>query len=396
LCGFDNRFTAFAGINASKSIAAILPCMGWVIDLRMRQMRLTNIFTGLGMLVMLVGMNASFASEQVGQWYVSGLGTYIDPDSDRNLDSEFAGFKLAGGFAIDEKWNVEIEASMLDVTGDGGPDTDFTGLLLNGMYLWNRADKFTPYILAGAGYLDADQDGGDTNEDLQLQAGPGFLWDFTDSGQWSLRSELLIRWADDDQSSAAKDLLLNVGVQYAFGGSNKNSSAKSRTNASAPPPSAEPIAAPAATGAIAAAALDTDGDGVPDIIDECPNTVQGAKVNDVGCAYELTLSGTNYDVNAAILSESGQQALNNVAESLKNFPEVNITIEGYTDSDGSEAFNQDLSDRRAKSARDYLVRRGVAGTRITAYGRGESNPIASNDTPEGRAQNRRVVLTKDQ
>jgi outer membrane protein OmpA-like peptidoglycan-associated protein len=88
--------------------------------------------------------------------------------------------------------------------------------------------------------------------------------------------------------------------------------------------------------------------------------------------------------------------LNDVAESLKNFPEVNITIEGYTDSDGSEAYNQDLSDRRAKSARDYLVRRGVAGTRITAYGRGEANPVASNATPEGRAQNRRVVLTKNQ
>jgi outer membrane protein OmpA-like peptidoglycan-associated protein len=81
---------------------------------------------------------------------------------------------------------------------------------------------------------------------------------------------------------------------------------------------------------------------------------------------------------------------------LKNFPEVNITIEGYTDSQGSESYNQDLSERRAKSARDYLVRRGVAGTRIQAYGRGEADPVATNDTPEGRAQNRRVVFTRDE
>jgi outer membrane protein OmpA-like peptidoglycan-associated protein len=283
-----------------------MPFVGRVIDLRVVQMRLKSIFTGLCTFTLLLGANTSFA-EEVGQWYVGGMGTYIDPDSDRDLDSDFAGLKLVGGRVLSEHWNIEIEASMLDVTGDNGPDTDFTGQVLNGMYLWNRSSKFTPYLLAGAGYL-----------------------------------------------------------------------------------------APAATGAVAAAALDTDGDGVSDLIDECPNTVKGAKVNDVGCAYELTLSGTNYDVNAAVLSESGQKALNDVAESLKNFPEVNITIEGYTDSDGSEAYNQDLSERRAKSARDYLVRRGVPGTRITAYGLGEANPVASNDTSEGRAQNRRVVLTKDE
>jgi OOP family OmpA-OmpF porin len=371
-----------------------MPFVGRVIDLRVVQMRLKSIFTGLCTFTLLLGANTSFA-EEVGQWYVGGMGTYIDPDSDRDLDSDFAGLKLVGGKVLSEHWNIEIEASMLDVSGDGGPDTDFTGLVLNGMYLWNRSSKFTPYLLAGAGYLDADPDTGSSNEDLQAQFGPGFLYDFGDSGNWSIRTQLLARWADDDKDSASTDLLLDIGVQYAFGGS-KKSSAKPRTNASAPPPSTEPVAAPAATGAVAAAALDTDGDGVPDLIDECPNTVKGAKVNDVGCAYELTLSGTNYDVDAAVLSESGQKALNDVAESLKNFPEVNITIEGYTDSDGSEAYNQDLSERRAKSARDYLVRRGVPGTRITAYGLGEANPVASNDTPEGRAQNRRVVLTKDE
>jgi OOP family OmpA-OmpF porin len=358
------------------------------------QMKLINIFSGLSALMLLVGVNTSFA-EEVGQWYVGGMGTYIDPDSDRDLDSDFAGLKLVGGRVLSEHWNVEIEASMLDVSGDGGPDTDFTGLVLNGMYLWNRSSKFTPYLLAGAGYLDADPDTGSSNEDLQAQFGPGFLYDFGDSGNWSVRTQLLARWADDDKESASTDLLLDVGVQYSFGGRTKSSAP--RKNATAPPPASnEPIAAPAATGVVAAAALDTDGDGVPDVIDECPNTVEGARVNDVGCAYELTLSGTNYGVDAAVLSADGQKALDAVAESLKNFPEVNITIEGYTDSQGSESYNQDLSERRAKSARDYLVRRGVAGTRIQAYGRGEADPVATNDTPEGRAQNRRVVFTRDE
>jgi OOP family OmpA-OmpF porin len=80
------------------------------------------------------------------------------------------------------------------------------------------------------------------------------------------------------------------------------------------------------------------------------------------------------------------------AEQLLARPGVKVVVEGHTDSTGSDAYNQGLSQRRADSVLNYLVRKGVPAGRLTARGFGESNPVASNDTAEGRALNRRVAL----
>ncbi len=100
----------------------------------------------------------------------------------------------------------------------------------------------------------------------------------------------------------------------------------------------------------------------------------------------------SYGFDSAELSAGGIAILNEVAPRLKDNPDVRLIIEGYTDDRGAAEYNQKLSQRRADAAKDYLVSQGVAGNRIDAVGRGEENPIASNDTEEGRAQNRRVVL----
>jgi outer membrane protein OmpA-like peptidoglycan-associated protein len=88
--------------------------------------------------------------------------------------------------------------------------------------------------------------------------------------------------------------------------------------------------------------------------------------------------------------------LGEVADRLKENPEVDITIEGYTDNRGSDEYNLNLSKRRAQSAKNYLVGQGVDSYRITAVGMGEAYPVASNDTEDGRAENRRVVLKVNQ
>jgi outer membrane protein OmpA-like peptidoglycan-associated protein len=79
---------------------------------------------------------------------------------------------------------------------------------------------------------------------------------------------------------------------------------------------------------------------------------------------------------------------------LRNLPQVRGVIEGHTDSVGPEAYNQQLSERRARAVMDYLHNAGIGDNQFTAVGFGESRPIASNDTDEGRAANRRVVLTR--
>ena len=82
--------------------------------------------------------------------------------------------------------------------------------------------------------------------------------------------------------------------------------------------------------------------------------------------------------------------LNQVVDVLKRYPDYNVNIRGYTDDRGNAAANQTLSENRARTCLNYLVSKGISSSRITSRGYGETNPIATNDTPEGRRLNRRV------
>ncbi len=103
-----------------------------------------------------------------------------------------------------------------------------------------------------------------------------------------------------------------------------------------------------------------------------------------------------FDFDQAVLRAEDKQRLDAAVAQLKTMPEdATIQVTGYTDSIGSEEYNRDLSMRRAQAARDYLVSNGVTENRIVLSGMGESNPIASNDTAEGRAMNRRVEVAAE-
>jgi OOP family OmpA-OmpF porin len=152
--------------------------------------------------------------------------------------------------------------------------------------------------------------------------------------------------------------------------------------APAPPKSAPVAAAPAV--------LDSDGDGVPDSRDKCPNTPKGVRVNADGC-WEL--KGVFFDTDKAVLKDP--RVLDEAVGIMKANPKITGEVHGHTDSTGSEAHNQRLSERRANAVRDYFIKQGISADRVRAKGFGESKPIASNDTEEGRAMNRRVELHPD-
>ena len=141
--------------------------------------------------------------------------------------------------------------------------------------------------------------------------------------------------------------------------------------------------------------LDSDGDGVYDADDECPDTPKGQAVNDKGCHIIFSLDGVNFETNSAELTAAATSKLNEAAEMLKANSALNVRVEGHTDDRGAESYNQQLSQRRAESVVDYLAGKGINRSRMSPKGYGESTPAASNDTREGRAQNRRVDLAID-
>ena len=106
----------------------------------------------------------------------------------------------------------------------------------------------------------------------------------------------------------------------------------------------------------------------------------------------LTLRGNAFEFDKSSLTAGAKDTLQVVVNTLRNFPDAKIEIQGHTDWIGSEVYNQKLSERRANTVRDYLISVGIAATRITTIGYGESQPIATNETAAGRAENRRVVI----
>ncbi len=134
-------------------------------------------------------------------------------------------------------------------------------------------------------------------------------------------------------------------------------------------------------------ASDKDADGVPDDMDQCPDTPRGAKVDEKGC-WEL--GAVLFDTNKTDIKPMAYPFLDEIADVLKNNPGLRMEIQGHTDTVGTKAYNDRLSKRRAEAVLKYFTQKGVEAKQLSVAGYGFRKPVASNDTAEGRAQNRRV------
>jgi len=142
---------------------------------------------------------------------------------------------------------------------------------------------------------------------------------------------------------------------------------------------------------------DTDKDGVDDFEDRCPNTYGPA--SNKGCpeirkedkeTLNIAMRDVQFEHNSATLTNSSYKILGQISTILNSYPEYKIEISGHTDNTGTAEINKKLSEQRARACRDYLISKGLAWSRVASRGYGQSKPIATNETQQGRATNRRV------
>jgi OOP family OmpA-OmpF porin len=136
--------------------------------------------------------------------------------------------------------------------------------------------------------------------------------------------------------------------------------------------------------------MDSDADGVVDTLDRCPRTPKGTTVNEYGCRV---CKNVNFDFDKLNIKSEYYPNLDMQVDFLKRNPDITVEIQGHTDNIGSREYNQRLSEKRANAVMNYLVEKGIAKERLSAKGYGFSVPVASNETKEGQAKNRRVQFS---
>lgn len=352
------------------------------------------------------------------RFYISPMGSHVWEDSKRQTDDGWG-----GGVAIGKQFSpffmAEISAFMQEHhVGNGADALEMMSVGVSGLiFPFTGPVSRNIYAIIGAHYGDAKKHPAptllDPSDDKDYDtilgsAGLGFLYGpFDILHQGSIRIETVYRMDFHDKPELGGadaddfgDVITNLGVLIPIGAQ----------ATPPPPPEPEPVEV-----VPAAAPVDSDGDGVTDDLDQCPGTPAGEPVNEVGCPLpkkecktpepgqpvtlegcaagdKIVLRGVNFEYDKSRLTSNAKTILDDVTDALNKVPSVTVELGGHTDSRGSDEYNQALSERRAASVRQYLIGKDIDANRMTSVGYGESQPVADNETDEGRELNRRVEL----
>ena len=366
----------------------------------------------------LVGGSAAVHAQDFGNWYVAPrIGANIS-DSSRETDTSVWGGIGFGvwvnpNLAVDFEYTINNASFENDAWRDGH-EWESVGLGVSARWFFgDEGSQWRPYVMGGvgalrhaaySGYLVHDQGYEEHGWDPMVTVGGGVQYNMSE--RVALRGEIAARYDRDNNTrgnlsdslgygiaheSGYTDAIVSVGLVYNFGSA----------PAPAAPAAVEPPPAPDCS------TLDDDKDGVNNCDDRCADTPAGTIVGPDGCPQKVVidLRGVNFKFDRPKSGESNIEPtlqeptadsvaiLDQAIDALNRYPEIKVELNGHTDSVGTDAYNQGLSERRAQIVSDYLTSHGIDASRITAVvGFGEAQPIDTNDTKEGRARNRRTEL----
>jgi len=365
-------------------------------------------------------MSASSASGFDSRWYIAPtVGGYYNDDK-RNTNSRQFYYGLGFGKFITPNISIDAFFDRTKRKMDRGPGAGGG----HGTNSWTNNDvgvaarfyygdwnSFRPYLLAGiigahhnnpydSGWAPAAELGIGVSKavtdstDIRIEA--GYRYDFDD--KTSKTAAYQARYPVGHNANGYGDEFLGLSIVSRFG---------APAAAIVPVVVAPPAPADCST-------MDSDHDGVNDCDDKCPGTPAGTIVGPDGCPQKVVidLRGVNFkfdfpkkgSVKASQISKAlavptadSLAILNQAVDTLQRYPAVKVNVAGYTDSKGTDAYNQSLSERRAQIVFDYLTTHGIAASRLEGpIGHGKNDPIGSNATDAGRAQNRRTELQVQQ
>lgn len=281
--------------------------------------------------------------------------------------------------------------------------TNIYRVALNAVHEHDEIFGMIPIGKFGVGYESLSTSKSQNDNSPFVNIGVGAKVPFTDALALKLEAVHMIKHNDGRYDS---NLALLAGLNYAFGGTPAKAAPVAAVapveEEVAPVKEAVPVeeeAVPVQETAAVAVVVDgdDDNDGVLNSVDKCPNTPKEVtKVDAEGCIQEVNLH-INFENASYSVDEQSHANIQRFVDFLKATPHYSAEIVGHTDSVGRESSNQKLSQNRANTVKDMIVQRGVSADRVSATGMGEANPIETNETAEGRAQNRRIEakLTKN-
>jgi len=320
-------------------------------------------------------LGATVALADAGQFYIAPGLQKMNYDAEVGLDNDL-GYVIGIGYDFTSRLSAEFSVMDLNPETKAKRELDQDLWKIDVLYgLDFDLGRFKPFVVSGLGNSNIDGE-----NDSIWDIGAGLRLPLNERWTWrtSIRNYYALGRDFEDQ-----DFGIDTTLVYRFGGSRK-----SMTSSNEPPREGVQEVVEVA---------DADRDGVPDANDLCSDTPRSYAVDKDGCPIAIEEVArvellVNFDFDRSEVKEQYLPEIESVARFMEQYPDRVVELEGHTDSRGTDAYNLGLSQRRAEAVMAELVGRfGIPPSRVSAKGFGESQPIGSNDSAQGRAENRRVI-----